>query len=157
MRWRERERYCIYVYIEREGEEEKRLPRASSGRTRTGFSPPGLRHSPPRKPCHSATNEERGFYRVGQREFNPRPFTGLPAVAAVSYLGLRGAPLYRRTATLSSFSFSRLLSLSFARPPSASLSSHLSTTPAAPSVQLAIARDSEGNESQGFGQLYDDL
>lgn len=33
---------------------------------------------------------------------NPRPFTGLLAVAAVSYLGLRGAPLYRRTATLSS-------------------------------------------------------
>lgn len=26
------------------------------------------------------------------------PFTGLPAVAVVSYLGLRGAPLYRRTA-----------------------------------------------------------
>lgn len=38
---------------------------------------------------------------LGERE-NPRPFTGLLAVAAVSYLGLRGAPLYRRTATLSS-------------------------------------------------------
>lgn len=38
--------------------------------------------------------------RQGRDGENPRPFTGLPVVAAVSYLGLRGAPLYRRTATL---------------------------------------------------------
>lgn len=47
-----------------------------------------------------------------EREENPRPFTGLLAVAAVSYLGLRGAPLYRRTATLGSPSPRLLLTFS---------------------------------------------
>lgn len=58
---------------------------------------------------------------------NPRPFTGLLAVAAVSYLGLRGAPLYRRTATLGSpphllysvsYSLSFRLGLTLPRPSS---------------------------------------
>jgi len=49
-------------------------------------------------PLATLPEEEKG--REREREENPRPFTGLLAVAAVSYLGLRGAPLYRRTATL---------------------------------------------------------
>ena len=50
--------------------------------------------------------EQRKRKGVKQRDGFPqplerrsRPFTGPPVVAAVSYLGLRGAPLYRRTPT----------------------------------------------------------
>lgn len=56
-----------------------------------------------------------GIERVGTPG---HPFTGLPAVAAVSYLGLRGAPLYRRTAnsTLFLWLLSQLCFLAFKAP-----------------------------------------
>lgn len=59
----------------------------------------------PRPPGNRVSEGGCGRKRDGQTERereNPRPFTDLLAVAAVSYLGLRGAPLYRRTATLGS-------------------------------------------------------
>lgn len=63
-------------------------------------------HTKPRFSCVVSTSLRQASpltprHPLGERE-NPRPFTGLLAVAAVSYLGLRGAPLYRRTATLGS-------------------------------------------------------
>lgn len=57
-------------------------------------------------PLGGQTRKERlppGRQREKERERTPAPLRGLAAaVAAVSYLGLRGAPLYRRTATLGS-------------------------------------------------------
>lgn len=113
--------------------------------------PPGtFLHSPPRgKPRHSATKRKEklsiGETKKGE---NPRPFTGLPAVAAVSYLGLRGAPLYRRTATLDSLPLR--LSLLVFQPsprPDSSLSSHLSTTLA---CTLCATRDRDRKQLLGL-------
>lgn len=59
-------------------------------------------------PLGGQTRKER--QREKERERTPAPLRGLAAaVAAVSYLGLRGAPLYRRTATLGSLPLHPLL------------------------------------------------
>lgn len=105
--------------------------------------PPGtFLHSPPRgKPRHSATKRKEKL-SIGETEKgeNPRPFTGLPAVAAVSYLGLRGAPLYRRTATLDSLPLRLSLLVFQPSPPDPTLrylATFLPPLPA-PCVQPAI-------------------
>lgn len=104
--------------------------------------------------------EAREAKRDRERE-NPRPFTDLLAVAAVSYLGLRGAPLYRRTATLGSpphllYSAFPILSFRLSRSPSrrrvflppgrasrVRLSGFLSGTFASPTSVTRDCRDSE--------------
>lgn len=140
-------------------------------------SPP---HTKPRFSCVVSTPVRQASpltprHPLGERE-NPRPFTGLLAVAAVSYLGLRGAPLYRRTATLGSpphllhsvsysLSLSDLASRSHGLPSSAifahpvlfsprracrvRLSGFLSDTFASPTSVTRDCRDSENIDAVG--------
>lgn len=90
-----------------EESEERVLPRKEAGR---GGVPLTLPESlPSLTPLSRKTYATRRPKRKGKlpsarrrRLKTPAPSRGLPAVAAVSYLGLRGAPLYRRTATLHS-------------------------------------------------------
>ena len=99
--------------IDEEEESEERvlsLWRASSkGRSTGGSFSPSRRsflhsHHPrgKRTPLGDPNGKGRLPSARRRRVKTPASLRGLPAVAAVSYLGLRGAPLYRRTATLDS-------------------------------------------------------
>lgn len=86
------------------------------GRRKASFSGKERFPSPPRgeRLATRRPNAEREVatrrQREKERERTPAPLRGLAAaVAAVSYLGLRGAPLYRRTATLGSLPLHPLL------------------------------------------------